>query len=180
MYLFFFNIETRFNYWVMSGHKCWVWFWFGLVLLLMGLFIVCTSKKKLGQIPNSTIRKNKPLLLWWAIVFWNNDIYVFWSSICAKISVCGFLVYLHCAISSPQFSFRVQRFVSVELHFCFFSIQKQNFCFDLSFIFFQWWKWSWMCWTSGWVSVAQLFFFFFDIHFYSAISTTINIPPGWE
>jgi len=42
----------------------------------------------------SIIRKNKSLVLGWAI-FFETIISVFWSLICAMISVCGFLIYLH-------------------------------------------------------------------------------------
>lgn len=125
----------------------------------MSLFIVCTCKKELGQMLNCTIRKNKPLLLEQAVVF-KKIISVFWNLICARISVCGFHKYLHCAISSPKkFVFlSVFNFFTVVLYFSFFLPENKTSGFDLSLYFFKQWKQSWLCWTSGWVSVAQLFF----------------------
>lgn len=124
----------------------------------------------LGQVPNCTIRKNKSLVLGWAIFYFRQSYLRLLVLICAKISVCGFHVFLHRVISSPELFFF---FFIVILNFLFqmcnvlpfFHVPKQSLCFDLLFVFSWWCQLNRMWWTSGWVSVAQLFFFFVTLIF---------------
>lgn len=80
----------------------------------------------LGQVPNCTIRKNKPLVLRWAIFYFRQSYLHLLVLICAKISVCGFRVFLHHVISSPELFFLI-----VILNFCFRCVM-----FFLFFFFF--------------------------------------------
>lgn len=104
---------------------------------------------------NSTIRTNKPLLFDFL-----KKISLFWSSICAKVSVCGFLASLHCAVSSPKkfVCFFLGFFFFLCSTFFFFSYLKtKHLGLTCLHILFNNRK-SWICSTSSWVSGAQLFF----------------------
>lgn len=96
----------------------------------------------LGQVPNCTIRKNKPLVLGWAIFYFRQSYLHLLVLICAKISVCGFRVFLHHVISSPELFFLIV-ILNFLLQMCnvlpffFFHVPKQSLCFDLLFVFSQ-------------------------------------------
>lgn len=82
-------------------------------LLDVSKVCICVWSRTSAQLHN---RKNKSLVLGWVIFYFRQSYLRLLVLICAKISVCGFHVFSHHVISSPELFFffycHTQLFVS--------------------------------------------------------------------